>query len=488
MNITDAYIVIDIGTGNVRVAVVNPNGNVLGVGRGDINYIRDELYPESIYFEPDQLWQQIAELAKSALQEAGTVKVTALTTTSQREGIVLIGRDGMSLIGLPNIDHRGREWEDNISDKSRVYNLTGRYPTSLFSAYKLGGIRQRRPDMWKETRFFLSISDWAEYKLSGVAKYEHSQASETLLYDVAAGKWSDELTKMFNIDADYCTPVTESAKVSGAILPELAESWAINSSASVITGGGDTQLAIRSTQPAVDDVIIVSGTTTPIVKIVDHYITDPEERTWTSRDIHPEHFIFEANAGVTGLNYQRLKEVFYPNEGYDVIEKELAENPHRHCVASLGSLIATEDLPVISGGFVFPVPVSHELSRSSFVWATLLDIAFSISENYKVLKEVSGHSSDYVWACGGGLQSRALRQLIANIINKKVQVRTGFEQASAVGGAMVCNEALGIDINEADTYIDVVAPEDNLQSEYEKLFDKWKNTRAYFKKLSAGEK
>src|SRR5690606_11803658 len=173
--------------------------------------------------------------------------------------------------------------------------------------------------------------------------------------------------------------------------------------------------AIKSTRPSVGDVVIVSGTTTPVVKLEGNYITDERERTWTSRDIAADRFVFEANAGVTGLNYQRLKEVFYPNEGYDEIEKELAQGDFKHCVASLGSLIAGEKKPVTMGGFIFPVPVSHELSRSSFVWATLMDIAFSIAANYKVLAEVSGHEAGYIWACGGGLQSKTLRNLIAAV-------------------------------------------------------------------------
>ena len=102
----------------------------------------------SIYFEPDHLWDQLIRLGKKALEEAGDVSIKSFTTTSQREGIVLIGHDGKSLIGLPNIDHRGREWENSIADKSRVYQLTGRYPTSLFSAMKLVGIREKRKDLW----------------------------------------------------------------------------------------------------------------------------------------------------------------------------------------------------------------------------------------------------------------------------------------------------------------------------------------------------
>jgi autoinducer 2 (AI-2) kinase len=480
----EAYFVIDIGTGNVRVAVVRPDGEVLGVARGDIQYHRDELYPEAIYLQPHQLWDQLIQLGRDALQQAGQVFIKAFTATSQREGIVMVGRSGQSLIGLPNIDHRGREWENTLPNKSHVYNITGRYPTSLFSAFKLEGIRQKRKEIWEELSFFLSISDWVEYKLSGIPKYEHSQASETLLYDVAAGKWSDELIALFNIPAQYLPPVMASATVIGPVIQEAATAWQVTTDAVVITGGGDTQLAIKSTQPALDDIVIVSGTTTPIVKLVGEYLTDSGERTWTSRDIIKDRFVLEANAGVTGLNYQRLKEVFYPNEDYTVIEKELAQNPHRHCAASLGSLIASERSPVIKGGFVFPVPVSHELTRSSFVWATLLDIAFCIAENYKVLQEVAGHQASYVWACGGGLQSRTLRQLIATILQKNVQVRHGFQQSSAVGGALVCNEALQIPDQLLNTNIEVVEPEKDQVAAIDQVYLQWQNTRNYFSQIS----
>src|SRR5690606_29246919 len=133
----------------------------------------------------------------------------------------------------------------------------------------------------------------------------------------------------------------------------------------------------------------VSGTTTPIVKLTGGYVTDALERTWTNRHITETDFILEANAGVTGLNYQRLKEIFYPNEGYDVIEAELARADHSQCIASLGSLIASEKSPLTKGGFIFDAPVSHRLSRSSFVFATLWDIACSIKENYTILCEVN---------------------------------------------------------------------------------------------------
>ena len=140
----EAYIVIDIGTGSVRVAVAATTGEILGIDRENIIYHKDEDYPEALYFDPAQLWEQVTRLAKNALVQAGDTTILALTATSQREGIVLLDKNGKSQIGLPNIDHRGREWEGIISDKSYVYKLTGRYPTSLFSAMKIVGIREKK--------------------------------------------------------------------------------------------------------------------------------------------------------------------------------------------------------------------------------------------------------------------------------------------------------------------------------------------------------
>lgn len=480
----DAYLVLDIGTGNVRSAIVTPSGNILGVARADIRYYRDDLYPESIYFKPEELWSQLQELTALALKQAGGVTINAATTTSQREGIVLIDQSGKAVIGLPNIDHRGREWEDRYTDKSRIYQLSGRYPTSLFSAYKLVGIRERRKEIWNGLSFFLSISDWAAWELSGVPLYEHSQASETLLYDVDAGDWSEELCSLFDIPSGALPPLSQSGSMAGKIKREIADSWKINKEAQVITGGGDTQMAIKSTSPSVGDVVIVSGTTTPVVKLEGSYITDKEERTWTSRDIAKGRFVFEANAGVTGLNYQRLKEVFYPNEGYEVIEHELANSNYRQNIASLGSLIAGEKKPVIRGGFIFPVPVAHELTRASFVWATLMDISFSIAENYKVLADVSGHNTGYIWACGGGLQSKVLRNMIAAVTGNEVRVRSGFEQASVVGAAILCNESLGLSVPQQDVAIGTSSVATEEKNRYQTCYAEWRAAREQFRSIS----
>lgn len=474
----NGYLVIDIGTGNVRVAVTDVHAGVLALDRADVQYHKDDRYPDALYFEPNVLWQQIVQLTKAVLQQQPAVRIKAVTASSQREGIVLMSKDGGSLIGLSNHDHRGREWESIVKAPHDVYRLTGRYPTSLFSAMKLVGIRERQPEIFEKTSFILSISDWAQYRLCGVAGYEHSQASETLLYDIEKGDWSNELCAAFGLDKELLPPLHQSGKILGSVSLDVAKETGLPGDAVVIVGGADTQLAIKSTQPAVDDIVLVSGTTTPVVKISREFMVDDEERTWTNRDIEEDCFIIEANAGVTGLNLQRLKEIFYPTDSYEQMEKELSALTASICTASLGSMLAQEKASATTGGFVFDVPVSHNLSRACFVQSALWDIACAIKENLDCLAEVVGYDKDYLWACGGGFQSSLLRHYIAGLTGKKLLLRNGYRQASVVGGALVCAEAMDEKTDGEKSDVQTVLPSKN--GRFDEEYKRWKAVRRSF--------
>jgi autoinducer 2 (AI-2) kinase len=470
----EAYLIIDVGTGNLRVAITGTQGNIIHLERDNVHYVRDDKYPDALYFDPNQLWLQIENLIRKSLAEVkDTIKIIAITASSQREGIVILNKEGKSILGLPNHDHRGREWEDIVEDKDYVYSITGRYPGSLFSAMKLLGIRQKRPEVYSKIATVLSISDWVQFELCGVAGYEHAQASETILYDVENKKWSQKLCAIFDIDPDILPPLNASGTILGPIKREVTSTLNLPAEAVVIVGGSDTQLAIKSTGAAVNDYIIISGTTTPVTVITDIYITDEKQRTWTNRYVDDKHFILETNAGVTGLNYQRLKKIFYPNDSYDLIEEEMVSINPTSCIASLGSLIADEKKPMLQGGFIFSTPVSAELSRADFMLATLWDMACCIKINFEILEKVSGKTSDFIWVCGGGFQSKTLRQFIATLIGKPLKIQQGFQQASVVGGAAICSEALNNEIVFQDA-VDSVFPD---LVDYDVSFHVWKQLR-----------
>lgn len=476
----NGYLIIDIGTGNVRVALVSTDGDIQWIGRDNVIYHKDLKYKEGLYFDPPFLWSQIVRLVRQGLSEKPQLNLIAATASSQREGIVLLDKKGNGFIGFPNHDHRGRYMEHLIEDKSRAYALTGRYPSSLFSALKLVAYRDKYPDQWRQTGCFLSISDWAQYQLSGIKAYEHAQASETLLYDVRQKKWSGELLSAFDLPADIVPPLQFSGTELGPIRKEVAAELGLKQTIGLLVGGADTQLAIKSTRPETGDVVLVSGTTTPVVKVITDYVLDQKQRSWTNSHLNKKEYILETNCGVTGLNYQRVKSLFYADDTYDVIEAEISRLAEPGCIAHLGSLLADDKAVITKGGFLFEVPIMTELSKADFAQACLWDIACSIKENLDCLTDIHATDKDYLWCCGGGFQSNRLREYVAGLTGKKLLFRPGYHQASVSGAAVVCGETSGSE-KEMDATVQVVQPANDKR--YNIWYEKWKETRAQLKKI-----
>lgn len=480
MSIKQGYLVFDIGTGNARVAIVATTGEVVHVEREDVRYETETLYPDSRYFLPDLLWDQLIQLAKKALVSVPHVAIKAITSTSQRQGIVLQDQDGHSFIGLPNIDNRGREWEKEIQDPDFIYETTGRLPSALFSALKLVALKKRQPLLWDKLVTFTSISDWVTYKLSGVLVYEPSQATETLLYDVQKKEWSEAMCARIGISPDLLPEIKASGSILGKITPFMANELGLKEDVLIIVGGGDTQLAIESTFAENRDVVIVSGTSTPICRIIDECSMDIEGRTWTNSHTHKSRWLLETNPGITGLNYQKLKNIFYPNESYAQMEEEMSKLEMIDCISVLGMYLTDEKNASKKGGFIFNAPLEQNLSRAHFVASALWEIACTIRWYFDQLCEVTSYDLPYVWACGGGFQSETLAKFVANLLQKKVHIRQGFSQASVVGAAVICNQALGFnDASSGD--IKVIAPDhrhDDL------LYEEWKQAQRFFSKIN----
>lgn len=482
----NAYLIIDIGTGNLRVAVCKESGEILAIDRTDIRYYNDDKYADAQYFKPDELWKSILRLSKNALFEARKanpgLEIIACTTTSQREGIVLLDKEKNDIIGMPNHDHRGRIWEDTVENPDEVYRKTGRKVSSLFSALKVRGFLEKYPEHKESLSKFTSISDWAAYRLTGNLVYEHSQASETNLYDVQNKQWDASLCTLFGLEPAILPPLAYAGSTLGTISEEIKLQLDIKKDVPVFVGGADTQMAINSTAPRLDDLVIVAGTTTPIVKVKDAYLLDDYQRTWTNSHLHDGQYILEVNAGVTGLNIQRLKQIFYPNEGYEVMESELKSLERRgssSTSASLGSLVCSEKKPLTVGGFVFKAPINHELTRADLVMSAIVDMVFCIKGNLDVLLEVDNSERDFLWICGGGAQGGVFLQLLADVLRMNLRIRDGFRQASVSGAVNLCREALGNHLSKGDeSYNEVKWREDpGLPA----LYEDWYQTRQHFK-------
>lgn len=468
------YLIIDIGTGNSRVSICSTSGKILAVETCDTKYEKEPAFSDSYYFDPASMWDDIIHLAKRAMKKVPDIQILAISSTSQRQGIVLIDQNRKAFMGLPNLDNRGLEWLGEIKETDSVYKLTGKWTNAIFSAPKLRGVRGRQQDIWNRISKFTSISDWIGYEFTGVLGVDPTQAGETLLFEVDKGVWSRTLCDIFGVDYSWLPDIKKSGTKLGNLKAVLVKELNLSEPIPFIVGGADTQMSIKGVQPDLEDVVIVSGTTTPITKLVNSYSIDRLERCWINRYVDAGEFIIETNTGISGLNYQRMKSILAPDKSYEEIENEVLKIKNPSSIASFGSLIFDRVQPLPRGGFLLNAPVDQDLTQAHLMFAILFDIACSIKHNFDILLDVSGHKKDYVIGCGGGFQGRVLPALIANLLQKEVRVKEGFAQAGLTGGVIICNDSFGI-TNDRKTVIKTFKPSDSRH--YLDLYKKWSDFR-----------
>ena len=223
---------IDAGTTGVRSFAVDERGSVLAWSYREF----PQYFPQPGWVEhdADEIWNATVETLAGVQSElaASGQSVDTIGITNQREtAVVWDRRTGRPL-------HRAIVWQDRRTagrcDELRaagreplVRERTGLVLDSYFSATKwewllsAGGV-EARPDLALGT-----VDSWILWRLTGgpnggVHATDPSNASRTLLYDIDARDWSDELCALFGVPRAALPEVRPSSGRFGVTTPELA--------------------------------------------------------------------------------------------------------------------------------------------------------------------------------------------------------------------------------------------------------------------------
>ena len=473
-----AHMIFDIGTGNSRVGIVSTAGEVLSVATKDSVYYYDRDFKDSIYFVPSEWIKIFQELVHNAMEKAGEVEILSVSASSQRQGIVLISEEGESLVGYQNGDNRGADYMRDIP-WSRVKELTGLDPMPIYSCIKFRGTMKKQPYVADKTKYYTSISDWIGYLATGKVVWEKSQAMQTAVYDVAAGTWSEELCGLLEIDPGKLPPLAPAGTVLGKLTPEFAQKFHLPKSAVYVVGAADTQTALIGSAAEENEVTIVSGTTTPVVKIKDRFMQVP---VWMGPHAVDGQYMLEVNAASTGINLQRFKNMFLQQYTYEDLIGRCLEKPIPGCMAMFAMGPHLAEAPVQYGGFLLDNPIGHDMEAVDFFHAMSLDIAMSITLCIERINQIDPYGENYVVGCGGGLRSQIITQAIADLSGFEIRLFQGYDQATMMGCMRLCNKGLQISAGERKLVSSVQPDENPRLQEY---FEKWKRMRSCYRLMNS---
>ncbi len=217
---------LDQGTTSSRAILFDGDGNVRALAQKEFR----QIYPRPGWVEHDaeEIWTTQIEAAAEALAEAGLAPadVAAAGITNQRETTVLWDR----ATGEPV--HNAIVWQDRrtashcdelrtAGHEDMVQESTGLLLDPYFSGTKLAWLLDRVEGVRERAEAgqlaFGTIDTWLVWKLTGGGLHltDPSNASRTLLFNLARGDWDDHLLALLRIPRAVLPEVRSSSEVYG---------------------------------------------------------------------------------------------------------------------------------------------------------------------------------------------------------------------------------------------------------------------------------
>ena len=477
----NAYLVFDIGTGNTRVALVGEDGAILDIAKENTRMYPDPIASRAQYFKPHEWQDAVFSLIRKLLAAHPDVTVRAVTGSTLRQGIVLVGHDGRSIVGYTNADRRGEGFMQEL-DWKRIWELTDLSPSPIFSAIKILGTSKLQPQVLEQTKFYTSISDWMGYVFTGRAVWERAQAMQSALYDAVNGCWSQELCDLIGVDIGKLPELADAGTVLGPIRPEICQTLGLAGEPVFVVGAADTQSAISAMQAEVGELVTVSGTTSPTLKIITDFCKYP--RTWVSPTAEPGRLMLEVNTASSGINLQRFKDTMLKDMPYEHLNEDAAQRglPERNLPGMYAVFLTGMhlDQDLLTGGFVMSNPISVDTKPEDYFHALTLNIGMSISMCIEKMKTLQPLEHDYLIGCGGGFSSPVVGQTVADLTGLKVRIFDNWREATVYGGYVLCCRATGKPV-PARRQIAEICPKPS--QALERYYRNWKEMREHFKEF-----
>ena len=215
-----SVLAIDAGTTGVTAVVVGDDGAI--VAEGNQEFAQHFPKPGWVEHAPEEIWQATLEATRDVLGKVDAAELKAVGITNQRETVLLWDRE---TLGSPR---RAIVWQDrrtadictrlrDAGHEDRVSERTGLRLDPYFSGTKLMWLAEQEPRTWKlveEGRYAVGTVD--SYLIARMTRgtwhvTDVSNASRTLLFDLEAGDWSDEMCELFGVPRDA--------------LPDVVPSW-----------------------------------------------------------------------------------------------------------------------------------------------------------------------------------------------------------------------------------------------------------------------
>jgi xylulokinase len=424
---------VDVGTSSAKGVAIDDQGEVLAEA------VRS--YPVAM---PQPGWSEQdpddwARAVDEVLAERGAGEADGIGLTGQMHGLVALGADQRPL--RPAIlwnDGRSQPQATAIEQRlgiERLVALSGNRVLAGFTAPKLAWLAEHEPDLHARIAHVLLPKDYVRLRLTGELATDVSDASGTLLLDVARRAWSPELTEAFAVDPDWLPAVHESQVVTGQTAAGVPVAAGAGDQAAGALGVGVTD----ADGPA----SLVLGTSGVIFAARDGYAADPEGRLHAFCHALPDrwHVMGVILSAAGALSW--LDDAIGHGDGIPALLEQAARWDPGAEGLTFAPYLSGERTPHADGdvrGAFVGLGLRHD--RGALVRAVLEGVGYALRDGLDLIA-AAGPRPAYARVSGGGARSDLWLRILASILDLPLE-RTESEAGAAYGAALLGGVAGGV--------------------------------------------
>ena len=476
-------ITYDIGTTGIKTCLIEIDNEIKilsSATEGYKLYVDDETGVKGgSEQDADEWWNAMCVTTKEVFKKCKKVKkeqIEGISFCSAMQGLVLVDRDGKCIRRpMTYMDQRARE--EIKKGIAHGFQIAGAEVTKLLKYLKYTGavsssvkdpiwkykwVEAHEPENFKKIYKWLDVKEYMILRCSGEFVMTNDSAFGTLLYDTRKGHegWCKPICDMVGVNIEHMPPIKASTEKVGEITKQAAEELGLAQGTAVYGGGGDASLiGVGAGATEIGDTHIYSGTSGWVGTVVPEQLVDAGAMMAAIVGANPENYNYFAELETSNKCMGWVKEhlaldeigVFLKKYGhkkddleeqsfnlYDYLEEVIDRaNPGSDGVIFTpwlhGNRCPFED-PNAAGMFF---NIHLETGKTELIRAVVEGVCFHMRwmlerQEQKVAKYKKTNSVRF---CGGGALGAATCQILADILQRDVEVVDSPQNIGAVGAA-----------------------------------------------------
>lgn len=433
------YLAVDIGAssgrhilgwmdkGKIRMEEIYRFENKLEKRNGHLCWDLDHLFHEVV--EGMRKCKELDRIPASVGIDTWGVDFVLLDAHGNVLGNTVAYRDGRT---------KGMDEEVyKVISESELYGRNGIQKQLFNSIYQLMAIKKETPQLLERAERFLMIPEYLNYRLTGVAMNEYTNATTTQLVNAKTQDWDFELMEMLGLPTKIFGELNMPKTLVGPLSSNMAKRVGFQTNV-VLPATHDTGSAVMAVPTNSDDSIYLSSGTWSLMGI-ERLIPDCTEMS------RKHNF---TNEGGYHHRYRYLKNIM----GMWIMQNLRREFKHKYTfeefyeLAHIGRYF-TSTVDVNDDMFLAPDSMIKALqdyceqtgqekpeTECELLYCVYRSLAKCYAKTVAEIETVTGRTYDTIHVVGGGCQDKFLDRLLVEVTGKEVYA--GPVEATAIGNIM----------------------------------------------------